>query len=161
MVAGESYTFGRNGILKVVGKAIELPSGFKINYWNLRNQQKLDKFGKPEFTQTGNPKMEFVYDKKSERTGRTETVKIYGAKVIENVVQALAGSIVRYQWSLIRKQYRILGHVYDELMVQVPAFKEKEGVAFVEHCMRQLPAWAEGIPVDCEVGSGLTYGDAK
>lgn len=161
MVAGEGFVFGRNDCLKVEGKAILLPSGFKINYWNLRKQQQLDPQGQPMFTKGGQPKMEFVYDKKSERTGRAETVKIYGAKVVENIVQALAGSIVRYQWGLIRKQYRILGHVYDELMVQVPAFKQEEGLKFVEHCMRQLPAWAEGVPVDCEVGSGLTYGDAK
>ena len=161
MVAGEQYSFGRNDLLKVVGKSIELPSGFRLNYWNLRKQPKLDKNGQQEFTPSNRPKMEFVYDKKNERTGRTETVKVYGAKVAENITQALAGSIVRHQWGLIRKQFKIVGHVYDELIALVPAYKEKEGIEFVTHCMKQVPAWAEGVPVDCEVGSGLTYGDAK
>jgi hypothetical protein len=32
-------------------------------------------------------------------------------------------------------------------------------VTYVEECMRWVPDWAAGLPVDCESGFGKSYGD--
>jgi hypothetical protein len=44
---------------------------------------------------------------------------------------------------------------------EVEAKKEEasEAVAFVEQCMRWVPKWAAGCPINCESGFGDTYGD--
>jgi hypothetical protein len=35
----------------------------------------------------------------------------------------------------------------------------EEAMAYVMECMRFVPAWAEGIPLNCEAGFGDSYGD--
>ena len=33
--------------------------------------------------------------------------------------------------------------------------------AYVEKCMRWVPDWAEGLPINCESGTGKSYGDCE
>jgi DNA polymerase I-like protein with 3'-5' exonuclease and polymerase domains len=49
--------------------------------------------------------------------------------------------------------------VHDAIACLVPTEEADEGKAFVEGCMKVRPTWAQGLPLNCEAGMGLTYGD--
>lgn len=71
-------------------------------------------------------------------------VDTYGGRLTENVTQAvardvLAGALV----SLDRAGYDVVGHVHDEVLVHgTYPVEEIAGV------LNDLPAWAEGLPID-------------
>jgi DNA polymerase len=93
-------------------------------------------------------------------TLREKNVKIYGGKLVENVVQALARIIVGEQMLKIAKKYRPVLTVHDAVSIIVPEQESTEAMAYVQECMRWVPKWANGLPVDCEIGCGPTYADS-
>ena len=144
MVNGESYQIGRQGVLQVVGeeRGIKLPSGLLIHYDDLS----------AENTENG---LEYSY---KTRRGRT---RIYGGKVTENVCQAIARCIIGEQMLQIAKKYRVVLTVHDSIVACVRDEEVAEAQAYVEECMRWTPAWAEGLPINCESGTGKSYGDCE
>tara|TARA_R110000772_G_scaffold980_7_gene3457 strand:- start:1984 stop:3813 length:1830 start_codon:yes stop_codon:yes gene_type:complete len=140
---GDTAPLGRAGVLEVVPEdsAIKLPSGLLMRYDDLQFEQD-DKKG-----------IQFHY---RTRRGRT---KIYGGKVIENVCQGIARCIIAEQMLRIAKKYKVVLTVHDAIAVCVRDVEADEAQAYVEKCMRWVPAWAEGLPVDCESGAGKSYGD--
>lgn len=128
-----------------VGPAgIHLPNGLWIKYPDLRQ----DVGG-------------FTYATKHGRT------KIYGGKVIENLIQALARIIVAEQMHLLERRVlrRVGGRIWlmahDEICALVPErFAEpvKQAMLLI---MSTPPNWAPTLPVAAEVGIGDTYGAAK
>jgi DNA polymerase len=107
-----------------------------------------------EGTKTGYG-VEYTYKTKKGRT------KIYGGKVIENVCQALARCIIAEQMLKIAKKYRPVLTVHDSVVVCVPKESAKAGQEYIEACMRYVPDWAEGLPLDCESGVAKAYGDCE
>ena len=113
-----------------------LPSGYMLKYPGLEK----DSDG------------QFSY---KSRSGRT---KIYGGKVVENVVQALARCVVGEQIVMISEQYRPILTVHDAVAI-IAEEDDFDAVHYVETCMRTVPEWAAHLPVNCESGRGQTYGD--
>ena len=142
MSRGEAAPLGRRGVLEVVPSetAIRLPSGLLMRYDDLKFDQ----------TDKG---IEFHY---KTRKGRT---RIYGGKVIENVCQAIARCIIAEQMLKIGKRYKVVLTVHDAIAVCVPDIEVVPATQYVEECMRWVPEWAKGLPVNCESGSGKSYGD--
>jgi DNA polymerase len=142
MSRGDYAPLGRPGVLEVVPSetAIRLPSGLLMRYDDLRFDQ----------TDKG---VEFHY---KTRKGRT---RIYGGKVIENVCQAIARCIIAEQMLKIGKRYKVVLTVHDAIAVCVPDAEVVPATQYVEDCMRWVPEWAAGLPVNCESGSGKSYGD--
>jgi DNA polymerase len=101
----------------------------------------------------GEKGVEFHYQT---RKGRT---RIYGGKVIENVCQGIARCIIAEQMLKIQKRYPVVMTVHDAIACLAPEHEATEAKAFVEECMRYVPEWAEGIPLNCEAGVGKSYGD--
>ena len=89
---------------------------------------------------------------------RRGTSRIYGGKVVENVVQALARCVIAEQMVWISKRYRPVLTVHDAIAIVAPKEEAEEAQAFVEKCMRRRPEWAEGLPLNCESGIGENYG---
>ena len=58
----------------------------------------------------------------------------------------------------ISKKYQVVLTVHDSIVCCVPDAEVAEAQAFVESCMRWTPDWAEGLPVDCDSGTGKSYG---
>ena len=87
--------------------------------------------------------------------------RIYGAKVTENVTQALARIVVMDQMLAISKRYRPVHTVYDDIAICVPDEEVEEAKAFILDAMSVAPDWAPGLPIACEVGAGKNYADAK
>jgi DNA polymerase I-like protein with 3'-5' exonuclease and polymerase domains len=142
MSRGEAAPLGRAGVLEVVPSetAIRLPSGLLMRYDDLRFDQ-------------NDKGVEFHY---KTRKGRT---RIYGGKVIENVCQAIARCIIAEQMLKIGKRYKVVLTVHDAIAVCVPDAEVVPATQYVEECMRWVPEWAKGLPVNCESGSGKSYGD--
>ena len=145
MVNDAPVQFGRAGVLRVraADNAIELPNGLSLRYSNLRTQGDCD--NRPEL----------VYDT---RLGPT---RLYGGKVIENVCQALARCIIGWQMQQIAKKYRVVLTVHDSVVCCVPEDEIAQAKDYVERCMRLVPLWATGLPVNCESKTGKSYGDCK
>lgn len=148
MVKGVEYELGTGIQLKCTGDGIELPNGMLMRYENLRR-------GADGF----------------EYTNRYGSVKLYGGKVIENVVQALARIIVFEQMARIDqylrsldspdKRYKVVLTVHDEVVVVCPSEEAKNILDFMIKVMSTPPSWAKDCPISCEGDIGTSYGDAK
>jgi DNA polymerase I-like protein with 3'-5' exonuclease and polymerase domains len=141
MTLGRSGTIDPAGVLRYDPDGIILPNGMRISYPGLRAVAK----------EGGGH--EFIY------TSKGKPVRIYGGKVVENVVQALARIVVAHQMLLIARRYRVVLTVHDAVACLVPESEAAEGRAFVERCMSVTPKWATDLPISCESGVGKSYGD--
>ena len=150
----------RNGVLREVicydSDGILLPNGLRIAYPALR--QTKDGF-------------EYINDPRTYRKAVTQRVsggdlddltwtRIYGGKVVENIVQALAGIIVRGQMvKLGLSGYFVAFQVHDENVCVVPSEGADKAEQEIIRIMSEPPAWAPDLPVACEAGRADNYGD--
>tara|TARA_R110002020_G_scaffold79165_5_gene198673 strand:- start:1793 stop:3607 length:1815 start_codon:yes stop_codon:yes gene_type:complete len=142
IIEDKTAPLGKPGVLNVQGKrGIQLPNTLYLKYPNLRVSTD----------------QEMVYDSKR---GRTVIEKrIYGGKVIENVCQALARIVIGEHLLKISKQYKVVMTVHDAIGCIVPSNQEEQALLYIERVMKTRPAWAMDLPLDCESGSGASYGE--
>jgi len=147
---------GSVGALSYDNEGIILPNKFRIKYPALRQ------------TQNG---FEYINDARSYRKAIRERVingeiegiawtRIYGGKVTENIVQALAALVIRDQMVAIGKQYHVVFQVHDEIIVTALDAEATVAQAALEKVMFTPPTWAPDLPVACESGFAKNYGDA-
>jgi len=141
IMKGQTYKLP-NDCLEIVKGGMRLPSGLVIRYDDLRYEKNPD---------TG--KREMVYTQGRKRT------KIYSGKATENMVQGLARCVVAEQALLVAKRYKWALTVHDSLVVVAREAEAEEAMAYTTECMRYVPTWAEGLPLDCEAGYGRSYGE--
>ena len=148
--------YGKSGIVTPGLDSILLPNGMKIHYKNLQRVAKDEDVTPPAVASaTWKPKIdeEIMYE------GRGGKLKhIYGGKLTENVVQALARIIIGEQMLLIAKRYQVVLTVHDAVACAVLNEEKDEALQYVEECMNYTPEWAEGLPLTCELGHGNSYG---
>jgi DNA polymerase I-like protein with 3'-5' exonuclease and polymerase domains len=125
------------GIITVAEDGLALPNGLVIKYADLQHD----------------PNQGWSYF-----NGKTRQ-KIYGGKVVENVVQALARIVVMYQTLQVPR--RLVLSVHDEGVWCVPVRDVIETEFEVSRALRTPPPWAPDLPLNCEVGSHKSYGRAK
>jgi len=144
MYDNKPFRFGRKNVLglDVEENAIVLPSKLKMFYNDLH--------GTTEENRTH-------YSYKT-REGRT---RIYGGKVVENVCQAIARCIIGEQMLKIAERYRVVLTVHDSIVCCVKNAELTDARAYVESCMRETPEWAKGLPINCESGVGVSYGECE
>lgn len=130
-----------NGCISIGAEGILMPNGLYQRYPNLRKIR--DKDGKDQY----------IYD------SRKGVVKLYGGKLTENICQGLARCIIGEQLIKISKRYRVVLTVHDAVACVAPKQEAEEAITYVMECMRSVPSWAQGIPLDCEAGIGDSYGD--
>jgi len=145
MHANKTRWFGKQGVVLVEGrKGIKLPSGLYISYPQLHRYQDPNR-----------SVMKWAY---KDDTG---LVDIYGGKFTENIVQALARIIVMSQLVRISKKLRVALTVHDSIIALAREDERDEARAYVESCMRWVPAWAAGLPINCESKWGYNYGEMR
>jgi DNA polymerase family A len=110
--------------------------------------------------------------------GRTEYVyrygkfwhKLYGAKFLENIVQALARIVVMNAALRIRdrglhtanpRDYFFSLQAHDELVFIVKTKYLDDAKRVILEEMIRRPSWAPTAPIDAELGQGASYGAAK
>jgi DNA polymerase I-like protein with 3'-5' exonuclease and polymerase domains len=145
---GFDYEFGATIALCATPEGIRLPNDMLVRYPGLHK------------TNEG-----FVY------TTKRGSIKIYGGKVVENVVQALARIVVFDQMAKIDQEFRkrdsadtrfkVALTVHDEVVAVVPEDQAQRSLDFMIKVMSTPPQWAQGLPVACEGDFALTYGDCK
>ena len=86
---------------------------------------------------------------------------IYGGKLTENESQFLTREIITWQGQQIGTRWPVVLQVHDELVLCVPEVEAEEAEAELRVCMKTPPPWWPDIPLNCEVGSAIRYGDIK
>lgn len=143
MHANKARWFGKKGVVQIEGrKGVRLPSGLYISY--------------PQLHKAVDPKHNRTQWQYKDDTG---IVGIYDGKLTENIVQALARIIVMSQLIRISRKLRVALTVHDSIIALAREDERDEARAFVESCMRWVPPWAEGLPVNCESKWGYNYGE--
>ena len=142
MYNNDSASIGTNNLISSIEQAIMLPSGLGMRYDDLDFEQ-------------GERGKEFSY---LTRNGRT---RIYGGKVTENVCQAVARCIIGEQMLLIARKYKVVMTVHDSIVCSVKEDEVEQAQTYIEKCMRYVPTWCQGMPLDCESGIGKSYGGCE
>jgi hypothetical protein len=142
------YYLDPRGLLRVEKNAIVLPNGLRLRYPEMRFDS-----GTNGWSFAG-------------RKGQRK--HIYGGKLVENVVQALAKIVVMDQLTEVNYQYkRQLGYQpaimtsHDEGVFCVPEDRADEVLAFAKTVMGNAPSWAPDLPVAAKGDIAIRYGDAK
>jgi DNA polymerase len=123
-----------------------LPSGLAINYPSLRLQDG-----------------EMVYWSSRYKSD----VRIYGAKVVENLCQALARIKITDAMRVIRRlrpEWKLTLQVHDELVYSVPMKDAPLAVEALCKALSSDPGWSASmppIPLAAEGGYGVRYGEVK
>lgn len=136
--------------------AIRLPNGLCIKYPGL------SKNGDGEITYLDGAKL----------------VKLFGGKVTENIVQAVAALVMREQKTELNRHYPVQMTTHDELVSLVPEqdadvtewneVKQHMDVVsigpytkLVTEIMTRPVSYLPGLPLGIESGTGIRYGDIK
>ncbi len=91
-----------------------------------------------------------------------EDHNIYGAKLLENITQALARIVVMdAAVRLYRKGLRFVLQAHDELVFIIKHDDVDEAVKLVHLEMIRPPVWAPDLPLTADVGVGDSYASAK
>jgi hypothetical protein len=139
------------GPMEVKRYALSLPSGNFLRYRDLRREQFVN--------ENGIPRWQWMFMR-----GNVPH-KIYGAKVVENVCQAL--SFVHIMQVAVRIKNLTEGmvwpahQVHDELIYVVPENVAEMVGAIVQAEMAKSPVWLPTVPLAAEVHIGANYGEAK
>lgn len=148
---------GDNGeitpLLQYESNTIKLPNGLALRY--------------PALCATSRG-FEYINDARSYRRfmqsdapDGIEWTKVYGGKVVENIVQALARIVVCDQMVRVGRFYHVVLQVHDEVVAVAPESEVDEAVKFIESTMSMPPIWAPDLPVSCECHAGDNYGEVK
>lgn len=84
---------------------------------------------------------------------------IWYGTLVENAVQAVAGSILRDTLLRLDASHPqlVVGHTHDEVIGLVPHQDAAAGRKALEDAMLDLPAWADGLPISCEGSESFYY----
>ena len=137
-------------------RGIRMPNGFYVQY--------------PALRETANGFM-YISDARTYQKALKDRVltgsppddiawtRIYGGKVTENIVQALAALVIREQMAAAGMHFKVAFQVHDEIIVAVPEDNALADQAKLEALMSIAPKWAPDLPVACESGMAANYGD--
>ena len=117
--------------------AVELPSGRAVNYFNIAQ-------------------IDGQWTGRVERGGPPK--KLYGGLLFENLVQATARDL--FAESILRLESAglpVVLHVHDEVVVEVTEADGARARDEVERLMRQVPPWAEGLPVEVKAHTARRF----
>ena len=123
---GYRLKFDRQGDMVV----ITLPSGRGLYYY------------KPSLDEDGS----ITYWGQNQYTNKWEPIRTYGARLVENIVQAIACDILTHGMQLARSmRLPIVLHVHDEIGCEVPEAAAEAALQALGVCMDTVPAWAPGL----------------
>jgi DNA polymerase I-like protein with 3'-5' exonuclease and polymerase domains len=137
LVGGKQYT---HKCLTFEKERVILPSGLALRYPGLK--------GTPD--EKG--RMQWTYGE-----GR----KLYGGKLTENIVQAVARCVMTDGMLRIQNKYPCVLTVHDECCIVAPEAEAEEAYAFVLECMTAEPKYMPGLPLAADGGYGKRYGEIK
>lgn len=123
------------GPVRLKHEAIELPNGMTLDY--------------PGLTPNEQGGFSYGVDKKVRY--------IYGSKLLENIIQALARIIVAEQILKVDAEYMTMSSTHDEAIYLAPEAEAEAAVAFGIEAFSKAPTWAAGLPLGAEGGWAHNY----
>lgn len=132
----EHHSHGLRFYIKKGFLMVELPSGRALAYPKAKLGQ----------NSWGSDVVEFMG---LDLNRRWTTLKTYGGKLVENIVQATARDLLAI--SLLRIEeagYKTVGHVHDEVIIEIP--KGSNGLEEIEKLMSQPVSWAKGLNLNSD-----------
>ena len=135
----------------VMHERIHLPSGRVLWYPGLKNHAR--KVARREDWRFGTQ-------------ASTDGGRVYGGKVVENIVQAVARDVLWAQTARIGRRLegraRAVLRVHDEAIYLVPNPADAPFVkGVVEEEMAKAPDWLAGAPITASAASGASWADCK
>jgi len=136
------FQFGNSGIIETCAEGLRLPNGMLMRYVELRSRKegKYNEFSSLRDRQKG------------------QREKLYGGKVDENIVQALARIVLTDDMLNMRKMgIRVVHNVHDEIL---SVCRENEAAAVYKQMgeiMATPPRWAPDLPLASEGGWDRRY----
>ena len=116
---------------------IRLPSGRKLYY--AHPHMGVNRFGRPALCYWG-------VDQRTHKWGVVET---YGGKLVENITQAAARDCLAEAVERLEAAgYPVAFHIHDEVVIDAPP--GRDNLEEVINIMRQMPSWAEGLPLNAD-----------
>jgi hypothetical protein len=151
MADGREMFADPHGLIRTTKYGLVLPNGRTLRYPNLHQRKNPD----PD----SYFKTEWVFDciegKKITKT------RLYGGKLCENIVQALARIVVLDQAVMISRKYKVALLVHDEVVCCVPTEEAEACERFMRKVMGTSPTWGLTLPVAAETGINKVYSLAK
>jgi DNA polymerase len=137
-------------------EGVILPNGFKIRYTALRNTGNGFEYIDDAYTYKKYMQSRLSGD---QSTAGIKWTKIYGGKMVENIIQALAAIVIREQMVAIGQQYKVAFQVHDEIVLTIGGADADHAERTLVKVMSTPPKWAPDLPVACESGQADNYGD--
>jgi DNA polymerase I-like protein with 3'-5' exonuclease and polymerase domains len=133
---GGSFYFGKNNIVMLTPFGIRMPNELYIRYPNLRVV-----------------KEQMIYD------SRKGPVNVWGGVVTANVISYLARCTIAEQMLKVAEKYSITLVVHDSMVLAIKESEVDTATTFIREVMTTPPTWAPGLPINCEIKTGASYGD--
>lgn len=119
--------------------AITLPSKRQLFY--IEPRLEVNQFGSESMSYMG----------QNQTTKKWERIPTYGGKLTENLVQAIARDcLAEAIKNLVNNGFRVLFHIHDECICEVPKNDERFTLEKAIEIMCQAPKWAEGLPLNAD-----------
>jgi len=145
--------------IQLTDDGIKLPNGLAIKYPMLTAMENSQGFA---YAADARVYREAVKDRVLGKPVNTEKfIRVYGGKVTENLVQALARIVVAEQMTKIGERYKVVLQVHDEVVILCDKDEVEEAKAYMLEVMSTPPIWAPDLPVACEADHGENYGECK
>lgn len=78
--------------------------------------------------------------------------------IVHNCTQAMSADILRDALAkLVQDEWIPAGHTHDEVILEVTEAEERSARAELAAVMLEVPEWAPGLPLACEITSGKVY----
>lgn len=91
-------------------------------------------------------------------TKKYKKADLYGGKIIENAVQAIARDVLAEGLKGVNKFYEIVMHIHDELIAEIPDHTTEEyAIDVVDKIMSKTPSWAPGLILKCDIFTSPYY----
>jgi len=143
--------------IELIDDGIKLPNGLAIRYPLLSSSS----IGH-SYAADARVYREAVKDRVLGKPVNTDKfIRVYGGKVTENLVQALARIVVAEQMIKIGERYKVVLQVHDEVVILCDKEEVDEAKAYMLEVMSTPPTWAPDLPVACEADHGENYGECK
>lgn len=134
-VAGRVQFEWQSGML-----LLTLPSDRKLAYVKPRIGE--NRFGGESITYMG-----------LDSTKHWSRIETYGAKIVENIVQATSRDILMNEIRNLQ-EYRIVAHIHDECVLEVPEEVSVDDICMI---MGQTPSWLPGLDLRADGYETLFY----
>jgi len=140
------------GPLLFAANTVTLPNGLQLRYPHLRSTN-------DGYMYLADSRLVKQHES-GQKVPDDKWVRLYGAKLAENIVQALARIVITTQMTKLSK-YKVVFQVHDEIVLCVLEDQAEDIEKEVVQIMSNPPSWGKDIPIACESGFAKNYGDIE